>query len=76
MVLIALLAAAAASAPANAEPTVSAQRPIVRQATATVRIVSGARVEASSIPGEALIRNVRTEAADGSRQDSRLVEFP
>ena len=76
MVLLALLAAAAASAPSSDRPTLSAHQPVVRQATASVRIVSGVRVESANIPADALVRNVRIQAADGSRQDSRLVEFP
>ncbi len=76
MVFLALLAAAAASAPANERSALSAHQPIVRQATASVRIIAGVRIEARSIPADALVRNIRIEAADGSRQDFRLVEFP
>jgi len=70
MVLLALLAAAAAQPPATPD------RPLVRQATATVRILAGARVEARNIPRDAVVRKVRVESADGSGTSAQLVEFP
>lgn len=69
MVIFALLAAA------TAQPQAPAIRAAV-QASATVRILSGARVEAGRIPEEALVRKVEIERADGSRQAAQLVEFP
>lgn len=70
MLLLALLAAAAT---AEAEPP---RRPeVAEQARASVRIVSGASVTAQEIPREALVRETRIEAADGSMSTARLVEF-
>lgn len=73
--ILALFAAAAAGAPASEQPTSSVRRPVV-QATASVRILSGVRVEAASMPQDALVRLVPLESADGSRRQARLVEFP
>jgi len=75
MMILALFAAAAAGAPAAEQPTSSARRPVV-QATATVRILSGIRVEAASTPQDAIVRLVSQESADGSRRQAKLVEFP
>lgn len=75
MMILALFAAAAAGAPAAEQPTSSARRPVV-QATATVRILSGIRVEAASTPQDALVRLVSLESADGSPRQAKLVEFP
>ena len=69
MVIFALLAAA------TAQPQATAQRAVV-QATATVRILAGARVEAGRVPQDALVRKVEIERADGTRQTAQLVEFP
>lgn len=69
-----LLAVLAATAPVEAEPL---SRPeVAEQARATVRIISGAWVTAQDIPREALVRETRIEAADGSISTARLVEFP
>lgn len=73
--ILALFAAAAAGTPAAEQPTSSARRPVV-QATATVRILSGIRVEAGSTPQDAIIRLVSLESADGSPRQAKLVEFP
>lgn len=71
MLLLAILAATAA--PEAAPP----RRPeVAEQARASVRIVSGAWVTAQDIPREALVRETRVEAADGSVSTARLVEFP
>ena len=70
MIAIALAAAAVAAPPPQAE------RPVVRQATATVRILSGARVGPAESPGEALVRKARIREPDGSETVVRLVEFP
>ncbi|HET9459538.1 MAG TPA: hypothetical protein VFO51_06115 [Sphingomicrobium sp.] len=75
MMILALFAAAAAGAPATEQPMSSARRPVV-QATASVRILSGVRVEASSTPQDALVRLVPLESPDGSRRQAKLVEFP
>ena len=74
MMIIALLAAAAAAATPTAPS--SPERQLVRQATATVRIISGARVDSATTPRDALVRQVKLESADGSRQALKLVEFP
>jgi len=70
MVILALLAASVA------QPAATPDRPLVKQATATVRILEGTRVEARNIPKDALVRKVRVESADGSGTTARLVEFP
>lgn len=69
MLLLALLAA---TAQAPAQPRAEA----VVQAQASVRIVSGVRVTADQLPREALVRDSKVEAADGSQTTARLVEFP
>jgi hypothetical protein len=71
MVLVAL-AAISLAAPA---PKVS-QRPVLQQATATVRIVLGERISAADLPRDALVRDAWIKAADGQTQQVRLVEFP
>jgi len=71
MLLVAILAA---TVPAQAAPP---RRPeVAEQARASVRIVSGAWVTAREIPREAIVRETRVEAADGSLSTARLVEFP
>ena len=71
MLLLAQLAAAVAS---QASPPATA--PIVRQARASVRIVSGERISAERIPQAAVVRDKQVRNADGSWTSSRLVEFP
>jgi hypothetical protein len=71
MLLLALTTAALA-APAPQPPL----RPVLQQATATVRIVSGARISASELPGDASVRDTVIKGADGGTQKVRLVEFP
>jgi len=46
------------------------------QATATVRIVAGARISATELPDEALVRDTRVTGLDGVERKARLVEFP
>jgi len=46
------------------------------QATATVRIVPGARITAAQLPSDAIIRDTRVTGPDGVERDARLVEFP
>jgi hypothetical protein len=70
-----VLAAAVASASPAPEQRQSISAPLV-QATATVRIVPGARVTATEIPGEALVRDTRVTGPDGVERNARLVEFP
>lgn len=71
MFLIALLAATA-TAQADA-PSGSAA---VRQATASVRIVSGARITTQERPEAAIVREVEVEDSDGTRKSVHLIEFP
>lgn len=71
MLFLALLAA---TAPAEAAPRRLPE--VAEQARASVRIVSGAWVTAQEIPREAMVRETRVEAADGSVSAARLVEFP
>jgi hypothetical protein len=71
MVLLAL-AAVAASAQSPSAPS----RPAIEQATATVRIVSGARISAAETPDTALVRNATIRQADGSDTTVKLIEFP
>jgi hypothetical protein len=73
MLLLAILAATA-TAPVEAAPPRRLE--VAEQARASVRIVSGAWVTAQEIPSEALVRETRVEAADGSMSTARLVEFP
>jgi hypothetical protein len=68
MMIFAFLAAA------GAQPQMPARNAIV-QATATVRILAGARVEAGRLPEEALVRKVQIERSDGTRETAQLVEF-
>lgn len=69
-----LLALVAATAAVNA-PSVP-DRPVVRQATATVRIVSGARITQGETPQDAIVRDTIINGADGAPETVRLVEFP
>jgi len=70
MMAVALAAAIAAASPPQAGA------PAVRQATATVRIVSGARIVATDAPETALVRTARIHQPDGSEKMVRLIEFP
>ena len=69
------LAAAMAIAPVVAEARPGAATAAV-QATATVQIVSGARVTASELPSEAVVREAQVIGPDGVQRRVRLVEFP
>jgi hypothetical protein len=75
MLPLALLAVAAAGAGAAPRPPVP-QQAIVRQASASVRIIAGARVSAREIPDIAIVNDTKIVAADGSKTPARLVEFP
>jgi hypothetical protein len=66
------LAAATLAAPAP-QPTL---RPVLQQATATVRIIAGERISATDLPRDAMIRDTEVKGADGGAQKVRLVEFP
>ena len=44
-------------------------------ATASVRIVSGARITAAAQPTDAQVQIVRLPGADGQPRESRLIEF-
>ena len=70
MLTIALAAAAAAAQPAPPP------RPVAVQARASVRILAGATITAGRAPAEAIVRETRVPAADGTRTVARLVEFP
>ena len=69
-----LLAAAAVSNPAP--PPSPRSAPVVVQATATVRIISGVRLSLDSTTNEgAPTAHQSTIAANGERQPARLIEF-
>ena len=65
------LAVAAAAAPPSEPP-----RPPAVQARASVRILSGAAIIGDRPPADAIVRETRVPAADGTRTVARLVEFP
>jgi hypothetical protein len=69
------LAAAVASVSPSPEQRTGTGAPLI-QATATVRIVAGARISATAIPNEALVRDTRVTGPDGVKRDARLIEFP
>ena len=74
MFLIAIATAVAgASPPPEQRP---GRRTPLTQATATVRIVAGARISATELPDEALVRDTRVTGPDGVERKARLVEFP
>lgn len=60
---------------ASGQPAPPAQ-PVVRQATATVRILAGARIGPREIPDEAQVRQVQLRDASGNAATARIVEFP
>lgn len=71
MIALALLASVVAqAAPQDRRPQVAVQ------ATATVRILPGARITATETPHSALVRNARIKSADGSEETVKLIEFP
>ena len=71
MIGLALLAATEALQPQQQAPKLE----LVRQATATVRIVSGARITAAQMPPDALVTTTEIRGADGSTSPARLIEF-
>ena len=71
MIGLAVLAAATAAQPLQGR----AREPLLRQATASVRILSGARITATETPVEALVKMTELENSDGSRSTARLIEF-
>jgi len=48
---------------------------LIAEATATVRIVSGARITATTQPPDAQVHTVQLPGADGLPRVSRIVEF-
>jgi hypothetical protein len=80
-----LLVAAASIVMAHSGPSAHAQhdgrsgsqRPgsLIAEATATVRIVSGARITATAQPADAQVQTVQLPGADGQPRESRLIEF-
>ena len=70
--LLLALASAIATAQAPASPATAA----VRQATASVRIVSGARIGAAEAPAIAIVTKAEVRGPDGNRRAVRLIEFP
>jgi hypothetical protein len=48
---------------------------LVAEATATVRVVSGARITATAQPADAQVQTVQLPGADGHPRVSRIVEF-
>jgi hypothetical protein len=71
-----MVLAALALASAAAQPQAPAAGSLVRQATATVRILAGERIGASTMPATALVRSIVVKAPDGSSEERWLVEFP
>jgi hypothetical protein len=74
MLLLFLASVAAASPTATAAPPHRIE--IAAQATATVRIVSGDRISAGSVPQAATVSDRKMRGADGIEKLVRLVEFP
>lgn len=70
-----LLLAIAATA-ALAQPPSEPARPAVHQATATVRILSGARIWLGMVPADAQVRAINVRDSQGSSTTVRLIEFP
>ena len=70
MLTMVLTAAVAAAQPAPPP------RPLAVQARASVRILSGAAIIGDRPPADAIVRETRVPAADGTRTVARLVEFP
>jgi hypothetical protein len=48
---------------------------LVAEATATVRVVSGARITATDQPANAQVQTVQLPGADGHPRVSRIVQF-
>lgn len=71
MLLLALVATVAA-----AQPSGQSRTGAIQQATASVRIISGARITPTEMPESAIVRDTQMRGADGSRTMSRIVEFP
>lgn len=72
--LVALLAATAV--PVAPERAWRPRGEAVRQATVSVRIVSGARIAEGKVPDTAMVGETRVRGADGVQRTARLVEFP
>jgi hypothetical protein len=70
MLMMVLAAAAAAAQPAPPP------RPLAVQARASVRILAGATITGGPPPAEAIVRETRVPAADGTKTVARLIEFP
>ena len=74
MAIFALIAAAVLPASAVLPP--QSPRGAITQATASVRILSGERIGADSLPQTAIVRDTQVRGSDGSEKPARLVEFP
>ena len=48
---------------------------LIAEATATVRVVSGVRITATTQPADAQVQTVQLPGADGHPRVSRIVEF-
>lgn len=70
-----MLALAIFAASVPTQPQARPPKPLV-QATATVRIVSAARITREETPEGALVRKTQVRTADGRPEMVRLVEFP
>jgi hypothetical protein len=71
MLVLALVATVAA-----AQPSVPSRSVAIQQATASVRIISSARITPGAAPEGALVRDNQLRGADGSQVTSRIIEFP
>jgi hypothetical protein len=75
MLMIALLVATApanANAPADTGPRTA----VISQASASVRILAGARITAGEVPDIAVSREAEVKDSDGNSNTVRLIEFP
>lgn len=71
MFAIALLAATLSAEPQPA----TAREPLVRQASASVRILAGARITQGEAPADAIVRTSEIREPDGREMRTRLIEF-
>jgi len=71
MFTLALLAATAAAQPQQQ----ASSKPLFRQATASIRVISGARITANEMPPEALVKTTEVKNSDGVKSVVRLIEF-
>lgn len=76
MAVLTALIALAASAAHGGPPPHPAHPRISEQASATVHIVSGVRIEHGNAPEAAMVRQAIVGDAQGERHAAKLIEFP